>query len=92
MSALSIAKWHAKFLHRNCETLLKTANQAVKGMVIPVHLHAISVLRVQNVGYLRLKSLKTLKLGQYNSLNYSTVTFVDLFGIIAWKQISNIFY
>ena len=34
MSALSIDKWHAKFQHANCETLKKTANQAVKGMVI----------------------------------------------------------
>ena len=34
MSALSIAKWHARFLHANYETLKKTANQAVKGMVI----------------------------------------------------------
>ena len=34
MSALSIAKWHARFPHANCETLKKTAIQAVKGMVI----------------------------------------------------------
>ena len=34
MSALSIAEWHSGFLHANCETLKKTANQAVKGMVI----------------------------------------------------------
>ena len=34
MSALSIAKWHARFLHANCETMKKTANQAKKGMVI----------------------------------------------------------
>ena len=34
MSALSIAKWHARFSQANCETLKRTANQAVKGMVI----------------------------------------------------------
>ena len=33
-SALSVAKWHARFLHANCETLKKITNQAVKGMVI----------------------------------------------------------
>ena len=33
MSALSIAKWHARFSHANCETLKKTANQAKKGMI-----------------------------------------------------------
>ena len=34
MSALSFAKWHARFLHAICEILKKTANQAVKGLVI----------------------------------------------------------
>ena len=34
MSALSITKWNARFSHANCETLKKTANQAVKGMTI----------------------------------------------------------
>ena len=33
MSALSIAKGHARFSHTKCEILKKTANQAVKGMV-----------------------------------------------------------
>ena len=34
MSTSSISKWHARFLHINCETLMKTANQAVDSMVI----------------------------------------------------------
>ena len=32
MSALSTSKWHGRFSYANCETLKKTANQAVNGM------------------------------------------------------------
>ena len=34
MLALYIAKWHARFSPANSETLKKTADQAIKGMVI----------------------------------------------------------
>ena len=38
MSALSIAKWPARFSHANCEKLKKIANQAIKGMAVSVSL------------------------------------------------------
>ena len=75
-SELSIAKWHAKLSHANCEKNIeancKSSNKNFS-LVSKVHWPPISVLRVQNVRYLRLTYPKTLKATRKLELVHSDV-------------------
>ena len=69
MSALFIAKWHARFSHAYYETLKKTANQAVKGMVISGSLATDKCTTCSECKISTTDISKTLKLGKHENLN-----------------------